>query len=155
MTAHEWLTHTLTINTLDCILWPHATDNGGYPRVAINGHPQRAHVIACEHINGPKPDGDIEAAHLCHNRLCVNGRHLHWATPVTNAAERILNGTRQPLNPTPRPGTKLAHIDTIELAAQHLAGATQHQLATTYGVSQATISRYLHPPRVNEHPSIQ
>jgi hypothetical protein len=144
MTALDWLTYTLGVRTMDCILWPFGVSSG-YGRVNIDGRNTLAHVVACEHVNGPKPEAHLEAAHLCHQPLCVNGRHLYWATPLENAADRIVDGTRQPFTRyVPRLG-KLDAVAIADLRARYLAGrVSQQQLAAEYGVAQATVSRYLH-----------
>src|SRR4051794_25279160 len=79
--AHDWLLLAMEIRTNSCIPWPYGCSTSGgvaYPAVHVDGRMIGAHIVACEHANGPKPEGDIEAAHSCHNPTCVNPRHLRW-----------------------------------------------------------------------------
>lgn len=79
----------------DCIQWPFAKRNG-YPVVRYNGGMIGAHRLALELSDGPPPTQQHEAAHsplVCHNKLCINPRHLRWAAGTENAADRILDGT--------------------------------------------------------------
>jgi len=64
----------------------------GYAGVSVNGKVRYAHHIACEHRNGPRPDG-LHAAHECGNRGCVNPRHLSWKTISANQMDRVRHGT--------------------------------------------------------------
>lgn len=83
----------VTDDTDECFSWPYAVDNNGYGVVTIDGRPQRVHVLACEHANGPRPSG-MHAAHgPCHRPNCWSPRHLRWATPVENMADKVRDGT--------------------------------------------------------------
>ena len=133
MQSVEWLAPAVLIRTDDCIPWPFSLTSMGYPSGA-------AHVTACEHRNGPRPEG-MEAAHTCGNSQCVNPRHLEWKTPRANAFDRITHGSRFPLIP---PDTDADPIRSAIRRRYADGDVTQQQLADEYGISQATVSRYLH-----------
>lgn len=130
----EWLSHAVTIRTADCIRWPFGLTSEGYPSKA-------AHITACAHRMGPRPDGDWEAAHSCGHRWCVNPSHLSWKTPRANGLDRIDHGSRRPLLPVDGE-THPVKADVRRRYAEE--GLTQQQLADEYGISQSTVSRYLH-----------
>ena len=79
----------------DCLPWPFARDQNGCGKVWANGRLHYASRYVCERAHGSPPSPRHEAAHSCGNgRLgCVNKRHLRWATPTENQADKILHGT--------------------------------------------------------------
>lgn len=78
----ETIAVALASNTDQCILWPHGQTNNGYPSMGPSR--PRAHRYVCEQKYGPAPKGKTDAAHSCRNRLCINPRHLRWATRSEN-----------------------------------------------------------------------
>jgi predicted XRE-type DNA-binding protein len=75
----------------ECLIWPFAKyDNYGSARLAsgIKG----IHRAICTVKHGPPPTPQHQAAHSCHVKGCVNGRHIHWLTPAENMQE---NGPRK------------------------------------------------------------
>ena len=72
-----------------CIEWPYARNNTGY---GVRGS-EYVHRLVCEKMHGPPPTKKHQAAHSCGNRLCVNWRHIRWATPSENQRDRIAHGT--------------------------------------------------------------
>ena len=117
-----------------CILWPFGRFKSGYGSVGKNG---RAHRIMCEMAHGKAPDG-ADAAHSCGNRLCVNPRHLRWATRGENMADAIAHGTttrgeRHAASKLTEPGVR----GVFESLA---AGETHQAIADRLGVSRNAIT---------------
>lgn len=134
-TAQIALRAALVSNTDDCVLWPYGRMANGYGRIKVDGFTHNAHRLVCTWKNGPAPSDTHEAAHSCGNRLCVNPRHVRWATREENMADKIIHGT------DPRGesnwSAKLTAEDVREIIASNEPGVT---LAARFGVCSATIS---------------
>lgn len=150
--SREWIEflRLLTVETDDCILWPFATNSTGYGRVGIPSTPgtprnRRAlvHQLVLEKRVGPRPDG-MEAAHapvICHNRTCMNYRHLRWATRAENVLDMLSDGTA---TRGERSTSKLTAETVREIRRRHVNGETQGAIGRSLGVGQPVISGIVH-----------
>lgn len=130
-TTTHWLTTVaLTWESDNCLIWPFAVGNHGYG--LCDG--ELAHRRVCEAENGAPPAG-LQAAHSCGNQLCVNKRHLRWATRQENEADKLTHGTR--LMGESHPLAALSETDVLSIRA---AKGPQREIANTYGISQQTVS---------------
>lgn len=95
MRRDQFILLCLNSRTDDCLMWPFAVrKSSGYGAHSFYNVGRKvnvdAHRFVCEEAYGPLP---LEAAHSCGNKLCVNPRHLRWATHVENMRDAKLAGT--------------------------------------------------------------
>lgn len=125
----------------ECLIWPFARNAGGYAVIkASAGATMLASRRICEAAYGAPPSDAHEAAHSCGNGAngCVAKRHLGWATSTENKADMLQHGTRM------RGGkhvmARLSEADVIAIRERR-GKATLKEIASTFGVSAATVSQ--------------
>lgn len=134
--ALRFLNRAVASKTDDCILWPYQESPTGRPRMHFRGKSVNTARAVCILAHG-EPAGDKnEAAHLCGNRLCVNPRHIRWATRRENEEDKLAHGTR--LRGSDLTQAKLTEDQVLTIRAQ-LAERSQSSLAREYGVTQSAI----------------
>lgn len=138
--AKEFLEWALRQQTDECIEWPHALDKDGYGQIWIGGRAEHGgrkvavHIIACTRVHGAMPPGMTVAHGECHNRKCINPRHLSWKTVADNNHDKLRDGTNKPRRLTAR--------EVREIRQLWATGEwTLQQLAAEFGVSSG---KYVH-----------
>ena len=121
----------------ECLKWPYS-GVAGYGGIRIKGQHRLVHRLVCEHVNGPPPTPDHEAAHLCGkgNEGCCAARHLVWKTHAGNMADTVGHGTSTKGERNP-----LAKLTDDDIRAIRLMrGAAPHSIiAKQFGVSRSCI----------------
>lgn len=139
--AVAFLQEALRAQTDDCIDWPFSLSGSGYGQIWFGGTMRPAHRVALELACGEAPTQQHHAAHepgVCHNKLCINPRHLRWATATENAADKLVDGTH---NRGERCGTaRLSKSDVLTIIGRLSKGHRQAAIAQDCGVSQGLIS---------------
>ena len=135
MTHYELLQELIATDTDDCIIWPMALTEKGYGRLWHEGKMNRAHRLALHMAKGEPPHPSMHACHgECHNRACINPRHLSWQTHSENEQDKKRDGTSR----GPRPKLTIEQADDIRL--KYVTGEyTQRELGREYGVNQTAI----------------
>ena len=111
-----------------CVDWPFASNGNGYGWASYEGKRIGAHRLALLLHTGKNPRG-MAAAHECHNRNCVNPKHLAWKTPSENGMDRRRDGTNR---------SKFTASDVAHIRASCETGVA---LARAYGVTPSAIGK--------------
>jgi hypothetical protein len=139
MSHYDDLLEMIAEPTDDCIVWPHGKDGKGYGKVRHEGRQQPCHRLALSTVS-PAPTPEHEAAHgPCHNRLCVNPRHLSWKTPAENQADRLRDGTDNSGERNGNAKLTWERVRQIRWLAEYTPLPQRH-LAKCFGVSESAIS---------------
>jgi hypothetical protein len=130
-----WIDAAISSATDECLVWPWGASRYGIRR--RNGRNESVHVLVCEAVSGPKPDGK-EVAHSCGLARCANPRHLRWATPTENHADKVGHGTN--LAGDQHPNAKLTWYAVHWIRSLHATGDySQKQLGRMFGLTGSTI----------------
>jgi hypothetical protein len=135
----DFIADVLTSRTDDCIAWPFAVrKSSGYgahsTRKAGKKRNYDAHRFVCSEAHGSPPPG-MQAAHSCGNKLCVNPKHLYWATAKENLQDAKRHGTLR--------GGGRYRQRFFEAEIQHIVSSPQSiiELAKQYNTDPAYIGR--------------
>ena len=118
----------------ECWLWTAGKYTDGYGVFKHNRKNLKAHRMSLEiHLQREITAGLVvcHAAGVCHNRACVNPRHLREDTVSNNTLDMHIDGTMR---------SKLTEAQVREIRA---SDKMQKDLVSEYGVSDGMISRII------------
>lgn len=123
-----------------CWEWQ-AFKNKGYGMFQYKGRPWLAHRVAylLEHRLSPEDMEGVVIRHLCHNRACVNPKHLDEGTHQDNKDDAVLAGRHARGEKT---GTARLSKEDILLIREAWANRelTQAEFAEEFNISQPHVS---------------
>lgn len=141
-TLLEFIEEAVRSQTEECIIWPFYKCNSGYGMMNYQGRKTVAHRVALIMSTGQDPKG-MEAMHgPCHNRLCVNPRHLSWGTRSRNQLDKVRDGTdsRGEKSWT----AKLTEQDVSVIRSRLANGEYATRIAKDYNITSTTIYSIKH-----------
>ena len=130
MTNSELFRQLIANDTDDCIVWPNGQSGQGYGAVWHDGRMHQTHRLALHMAKGAPPHPSMVACHgPCHNRLCINPRHLSWQTRKENTHDRKRDGTSRSHK------AKLTFEQAEDIRLKFITGEyTKAELGREYGI---------------------
>jgi hypothetical protein len=130
--------------TEGCWNWTASLDKCGYGRFNINGKILKAHRVAYTLFIGDVPEGRC-VCHTCDHPGCVNPEHLWLGTVLENMQDRDRKGRAvHPISKGEANGNaKLSQDDIVKIREMRSYGYLQREIAQSFGVSLAQISRII------------
>lgn len=121
-----------------CWLWIGSKFENNYGKFWVSGKNRKAHRVSYEIHKGDIPKG-MFVCHSCDNPSCVNPEHLFVGTPKDNTRDKFAKGRDNTPKGAGHYAAKLTEHDIPLIRQAHQEGFTQKVIATTFGVSNATI----------------
>jgi len=128
------------LDTNVCVEWPLTTNKFGYGVAWYEGRPQLAHRVVCALVHGDPVKAELEAAHSCGNRRCVNWRHLRWATHAENSRDKIAHGRSRTTRGQRHGMAKLSESSVTVILSRLADGESMSAVARDYEVTVQTIA---------------
>lgn len=127
-------------NRDECLLWPFAVTDRGYP---LTGWPRRmARQVVCEMAHGPKPENHM-LVQTCGNKRCLSPLHLCWRKVKRPPPPKTVRNGKW-LKGEENKNAKLTEDTVREIRHLYATGSfTQQMLVDSFGVSCCAISRII------------
>jgi len=137
-TIQKWFFDHMSYDGEQCLTWPFTVGHDGRGRIAV-GEFRQAHRYMCFLLNGPAPSTIHEAAHSCGkgHEACVHPKHLRWATPVENAADREIHGTQA--RGEKHHSSKLTRDQVDLIRDMRYSGLANGEIGALFGVHAETV----------------
>lgn len=137
--ARDWIDEHRGYTGDDCLFWPFKRDRRGYAQISIEKSTHIASRLMCELVYGAAPTDEHQAAHSCGNGHlgCMTPKHLRWATPEENYADRRGHGTDDVGERNPR---SILTEDDVRVIRRLEGSVSRADLAKRFNVSRSTIA---------------
>jgi len=135
----KWLDEHANHDGAECLIWPFNRFPDG--RAHMSGeYPAR---YMCRLIHGDPPTEHHQAAHSCGRGYfgCVHPKHLRWATPKENAADKLSHGTV--VRGEEHYAAKLTESEIKKIRALSKM-LPQTEIAARFGVRPSCINKIVH-----------
>lgn len=118
----------------ECLPWPFRRNPENYGSGIRTTAPRE---VLEARLGPPPQDGTIyHCAHSCRNPICVNPKHLRWATPKENEGDKVGHGTAVFGEESPK--AKLTEQQVAEIISAPQT-ETYKSIASRYGVSRSAV----------------
>jgi hypothetical protein len=139
----SFMSKVITRGEDECWGWL-GPDNGkeGYGLFYAGGKTHLIHRLFYEHIFGPIPKG-LVIRHICHNRKCLNPKHLLAGTQQENIQDSVRDGRMAGGSRNGR--ARLTEKEVLEIRElHHSRQVSLRTLADKYGVSDGAIQNIVY-----------
>lgn len=136
-TVMDWLDRSTSAWESDeCLLFPFSVGSHGYGQLNDGSRrPSLAHRYVCLKFHGLPVRSAMHAAHSCGNKICVNPRHIRWASRSENEGDKRRHGRD---NAGQRHG--MSKLTADEVVAIRNAPGFQKDIAERFGISRQHVS---------------
>ena len=118
----------------ECVEWPF-TKTDGYGILVVDGRKWQAHRYALYRFTCIDPEDKVAAHGPCHNRACVNPKHVSWKTVTENNGDKLRDGTN--CMGESNASSKLSEPEVIEIFQD---SRRQGIIAADHNISQSLVS---------------
>lgn len=128
--------------TESCWLWTASLDKDGYGQIGgeLNGKRtmRKAHQVALELTDVPRPDGATSALHKCNNRRCVrpDATHVYWGDHAQNMKDTRAAGSQAGAN---NPHAKISFEAVQAIRDLRASGAILRHIAERFNISEGHV----------------
>lgn len=137
MTSFAYLvTEIQKANKVDCLIWPHWKNRGGYGQLSYGNVKTLAHRLAWELHNKERAVNDI--CHSCDTPACFNPFHLWHGTRLENMQDAAVKKRVKQYEGEQNRSSKLKAFQVLEIRKE-LEKNSYAELAQKYGVGVTTI----------------
>jgi len=134
MARFDDLAALIFVGSDECIVWPYGKGTHGYGAIYYKGEMRTTHSVAFEVTQGYRLPSDMDVRHLCHNRLCINPRHLAEGTRMDNVHDSVQDG---------RTNRILSDEDIENIRFLYSDGMKQRDIAAEFGLHQSTVNEII------------
>ena len=133
----------VTVDTDECVVWPHARHRQGYGNLFVGRRFTLVHRLAWERLLGDIPAG-MRVLHRCDNPPCFNVRHLFLGTQRDNIQDMIDKGRANRSRGEAHFRTYLTDAQVAEARQRYQDGERPGAIAVAFNTPQSTMSGILH-----------
>ena len=136
--AQAFLEAAINSDTDECILWPFSLTTYGYGKFNKPDTCTYAHREVLLRVTPQPPDKPLalHAPEICHNRQCVNPKHLRWGDYLDNKQDSFTDGSVAVGVANGR-----SKLTDDEVRAIYVSDLTYRQLAESYDITMQMVGQ--------------
>lgn len=146
--SDEWqnyINNRVSVDEKGCWNWKLSLHRDGYAKIKKGGFWQ-GHRLSFAAYYPEEYDKDLLVLHKCHNRKCVNPKHLYQGTHSDNNKDTIEagKGRNQFQCGELHPNSKVDKFLVQHLRKEFAYGKPVRQIANEFGLPRTTVSAICH-----------